>query len=231
MIDTILAKVNEDYEYIADSFSATRQYIWGDLKVLADYVKDNDKVLDWGCGNGRFFGLLQDRQVDYLGIDNCKRLLEIAQEKYSEANWQVGSEVPPASFNVILALAAWHHLPSRRLRREKLTEFFAGLHPGGYLLLTNWNLKQKKYFGLWLKNNLRNLFTGYEWNDVFVPWKAPQKIVYRYVHQQSKRSMIRLLRQIGFKVIACYYSDEQQKSNWWRGKNLVVVAQRPKLDN
>ena len=227
MIQLLLDKVNTDYDYMADKFSAARQYVWGDLKVLADYIKDDDKVLDWGCGNGRFFGLLQDRKVNYLGIDNCKRLIEIAQEKYPEADWQVSSDVPFQSFDVIIAIAAWHHLPSRKLRKEKLIEFFDGLNQGGYLLLTSWNLKQKKYFGLWLKNNLRNLFTGYEWNDVLVPWKADEENIYRYVHHQSKRSMIRLLHQVGFEVVTCYYSDDQQRSNWWQGKNLIAIARKP----
>ena len=42
----LLYKTRENYDLIAEPFSGTRQFIWEDLKPLAEYVKDGDKVLD-----------------------------------------------------------------------------------------------------------------------------------------------------------------------------------------
>jgi SAM-dependent methyltransferase len=235
-IEILLKSVNDEYEYLADSFSHTRQRQWDDTNNLAQYVKGGDKVLDWGCGNGRLYQLFEGKNISYLGIDNCRGLIEKAQVKYPLAasrvsgqaaiDWQVGSDIPYQSFDKIFAIASWHHLPGDALRQRKLEEFHNRLTAGGYLLLTTWNLKQSKYFWLWMKNNLRNIFTGYDWNDMLVPWRTRNKVVYRYYHSISKKRLLKAVRKAGFIIEECYYSNKGETSNWWSGKNLVLIAKK-----
>jgi len=79
----LLYKTRENYDLIAEPFSGTRQFIWEDLKPLAEYVKDGDKVLDVGCGNGRLLELFQGKNADYIGVDSSEELIKIAKNKRS----------------------------------------------------------------------------------------------------------------------------------------------------
>lgn len=224
--ELLLKKVSDEYDYLATNFSHTRQKQWDDTTRLATFVKDGDRVLDWGCGNGRLYQLFTNMNISYLGIDNCRGLIQKAQETYPDLDWQVGSDIPYVSFDKIFAIASWHHLPGKHLREEKLQEFHNRLEIGGYLLLTTWNLKQRRYFFLWLVNNIRNIFTNYDWDDILVPWHTRDKVIYRYYHNYTKRKLMKVAKKVGFEVVECYYSNKDGIGNWWTGKNLVLIAKK-----
>ena len=53
-LDSIV-KLNKDfYESNASGFSVTRQTAWPGWLQILPFVKQNDHILDLGCGNGRF---------------------------------------------------------------------------------------------------------------------------------------------------------------------------------
>ncbi|PIX02803.1 SAM-dependent methyltransferase, partial [bacterium (Candidatus Gribaldobacteria) CG_4_8_14_3_um_filter_42_11] len=41
-------------------------------------VKDGDKVLDVGCGNGRLVKAFENKKISYLGVDNSEKLIKLA---------------------------------------------------------------------------------------------------------------------------------------------------------
>jgi len=89
----LLKKTTQDYNLIADEFSRTREKIWEETKFLFDnFVMPGDKVLDLGCGNGRYFEILKEKNIDYYGVDNSEKLIERAKKKFSEAKFQVVDE-------------------------------------------------------------------------------------------------------------------------------------------
>ena len=94
LVEILLKKVSDEYDYLADNFSHTRQRQWDDTQKLAGYVKDNDRILDWGCGNGRLYQLFVDKNISYLGIDNCRGLIQKAQAKNPQAGLYVLTGVP-----------------------------------------------------------------------------------------------------------------------------------------
>jgi cyclopropane fatty-acyl-phospholipid synthase-like methyltransferase len=49
-----------------------------------EYILPGQKVLDLGCGNGRLFKILKNKNVKYVGVDNSEKLLLEAQKQYSE---------------------------------------------------------------------------------------------------------------------------------------------------
>ena len=78
----LLNKTKEDYTLIADDFSRTRQRIWDEIRFLFDnYLIEGDRILDLGCGNGRYYETVKGKGVDYVGVDNSERLIKLAQKK------------------------------------------------------------------------------------------------------------------------------------------------------
>ena len=177
----ILKKVKEDYKIIAKDFSITRdKRIWDELNVLVEkYVKDNQKILDIGCGNGRLFSILKNKNIDYWGIDNCKELIKIAQEKYKDCNnarFEIKDMLEinfEKEFDLVFVIAVLQHIPAEELRLKALKKIKKALRSGGCLIMLNWNLFQKdkiKYVNKYNKLRLEEKFELSE-NDTLIPWR------------------------------------------------------------
>ena len=87
----LLDKTREDYNLIVSHFSRTRNRIWEELKFILKYITPDDKVLDLGCGNGRFYRLIQQKTNDYVGIDSSEELIAEAERQHPEASFKVAN--------------------------------------------------------------------------------------------------------------------------------------------
>jgi len=229
----ILEKNQRDYEIIAESFSKTRKYLWPELEELTKYVKKNSQILDLGCGNGRLYELFKDKEIKYIGIDNCKKLINLAKEKYPEVEFILGDALnlpfENDRFDIIFSIAFFHHIPSQIYRLKVLKEIYRVLKPIGLLILTVWNLWQP---ALLLKYKIWPMVFGWrkrelDWKDVFIPWKLKNKrVIYRYYHAFTKLELRNLLKKSGFRIVECYYTRKGKKTNWLKGYNLIFVVKK-----
>ncbi|MCH7850793.1 MAG: class I SAM-dependent methyltransferase [Nanoarchaeota archaeon] len=82
--------------------------------ILSKYVSlGESKVLEIGCGNGRFGVVLGGRVGSYSGIDPDKEYIEIARKNFSEINYKVGSaeDIPfDEKFDVLFYSYSWHFI-------------------------------------------------------------------------------------------------------------------------
>lgn len=233
--DELLAKVKADYDAIADDFSATRAAPWTELHALADMIPNGSRVLDIGCGNGRIYQILRDKAIDYEGLDASPNLIAHARRLNADvlARFSVGSMLalpfPDASFDVALAIASLHHVPSAAYRLRALGEASRVLKPGGLLLMTNWNLWCLHYFRrhLWrfAAAAAGSLVGRSDFGDVFLPWGRPAK-VRRYYHSFRPGELRRLCGRAGFELVDQYYVLRGERTPWWRGENLVTIAKK-----
>ena len=83
-ISKILREIEVGYDQMADKFSGTRSFFWPDLEFIKDHISDGDRVLDFGCGNGRLLEILKDKKTEYYGADVSQKLLDLAKEKYPQ---------------------------------------------------------------------------------------------------------------------------------------------------
>lgn len=217
------------YDIIAPYFSDTRQYVWEDLKDLSQYITAGDSVLDIGCGNGRVYQLCENLQVTYTGIDQSKELISIAKEKYPKVTFDIGEmtalHYDDASFNVIMCIATFNHLPDAQSRIKALAEMKRVLKPGGTILMTNWNV---------LSDNAQKYVDKGKWKivdtsrqDVLVPWVTPigEKLPGdRYYHGYELPELFDLFTNAGFIVEQQYYAKKGKRTNKSEGHNIVSIV-------
>jgi ubiquinone/menaquinone biosynthesis C-methylase UbiE len=201
--ERLLKKTKEDYNKIAEEFSITREETWSEINFLFDdYVIPGDKILDLGCGNGRFFELLKDKDVNYIGVDFSEKLIEIAKKKYPKVKFQVADALnlsfPNNYFDRIYSIAVLHHIPSREFKLQFLKEARRVLKPNGLLILTVWKPKSKKNWSLFLKYTTLKLIGKLERKDVFQSWGKKME---RYFHLFSEEELVDLAKEVKFKII------------------------------
>lgn len=228
----ILEETKEDYERIAEGFSSSRSYIWPEMEVLSQYVKDGDNILDVGCGNGRFYELFRNQSVIYTGVDSSSSLIKIAQRNYKldKEKFIVADALNlpfrDQYFDKVFMIAFLHQIPSRKFRQRVLKEARRVLKSDGLLLLTNWDLWRPKKWPLLFKYTFLKLFkqTGLDLKDVIIKWNGKGGI--GYYHLFTLRELKKLLEKISFKVLENYYSRKRKKVHWWQGRNIVTIAQK-----
>lgn len=146
--------------------------------------------MDAGCGNGRLADFLKDEPIKYTGIDNSKELLKIAKKKYPKLTFRHGDILklpfPKAYFDSVWCIAVLHHLPAKSLQLKALKEMKRVLKKNGVLLLTVWNLWQKKY----------RKYINKKTRHAFIPW-GPEKKVKRFYYAFTKEELCKLICQAG----------------------------------
>lgn len=196
--NSILNKLKEDYNNIALKYSQVREKEWKEMDFLFDKISEKDKVLDLGCGNGRFYSSFEKRRIDYFGIDFSSKLIEIAKEKYPSGNFSIGDALDLKFqndfFDKVYAIAILHHMPEEKLRIKLIKEVKRVLKKQGLFILTVWDLKEKA------KNNEK---------DIFLSWYGAKEC---YFHVFTLKELEDLVILSGLKIIE---------------KGEIIVGQRP----
>lgn len=233
--DDIRNKVRTDYNTIAEHFSETRSAPWPEFRFFEEYLRDGDSLLDLGCGNGRVYEFLQkgEKDVRYTGLDFSEKLIEQGRKKYPDAAFVVSdmTELPfkEESFDHVWAIASFHHLPTRELRKRCLDEIQRVLKPGGYFIMTCWSLFQKKYRSAFLKNWKYLLKADLErFSDLQIPWKnqSGETLAERYYHAFTPRRLCKLVQESGFEIVDEFYSLKDKKVNFFKSHNICIVAKK-----
>lgn len=146
--------VRATYDDIAAHFAKTRAHPWPEVEsFLGD--RTGRLGLDIGCGNGRHASPLAAWVDRVLGVDASVELLGLARGRATDGGYAAAfdpiagdaARLPVRSHTVNLALyvATIHHLRSRSLRRESLSELGRVLAGEGTALVSAWSTAHDRF--------------------------------------------------------------------------------------
>lgn len=206
------------YKQFAASFSASRtQPQPGYERLLVHVPQGSIEVLDVGCGNARFgrflsaFGL----SFGYTGMDFSEPLLTIAgdfpgrylQRDLSRPDCLAGL----GSFDLIVSLSTFQHIPGRANRERLLGELGDHLAKGGRIILGNWqflsSLSQRRKIRHWSEVGLDS--TQLEGEDYLLSWERGGRGV-RYVALVDAEATGAMAERVGLRVVDQFRSDGRE---------------------
>lgn len=215
----LLNLVKNNYDDIADDFNETRKkpmkpMVYEIVNILE--FKEENKILDLGCGNGCFIEVLRSLETlkfSYLGIDNSEGLINCAKEKnnsemYSFFKFDLSQleNLAEDNFSHVFSWAVLHHLPGQKLQLKFINNIYDKLADDGIFVFSIWKLRQKNnFFWLSLKSFLINLIKGriIDWGDLIFTWGGKSSLTdkkksLRYYHAFSKKSLKHLIKKSKF---------------------------------
>ncbi len=223
----LLETSKDFYNNSAKEFSRTRAKFWDELAFLTEHATPGMRVLDIGCGNGRFFPVLSTRQIEYTGVDNSEGLLDEARKLHPKTNFVLGDATalpfPDKSFDIAYSFAAIHHIPSSTLRNKFVSEIARVLHRGNTLIITTWYLWSQERTTQFLQSGIKSLLmlSPLDVGDIMLTFGKDKHE--RYLHAFTLRELRRLLQKNGFEVIGSEILERQSGSGQ---KNILVIARK-----
>jgi 2-polyprenyl-3-methyl-5-hydroxy-6-metoxy-1,4-benzoquinol methylase len=228
IVENLLELSKNSYDKIAADFDITRKKeIWPEIRTFANQVKNGDRVLDAGCGNGRLLEALENKNIDYLGIDNSRSLLNLAKKNYpknkfleldlagNNLNINTLGTLGNKKFNAIFCLAVLQHIPGKDLKIQILKSMRLLLENDGVIVISNWNLWSSRHKSLIIKQIFYKLIglNKKDFGDIIFPWKNKhgETISNRYYHAFTRRELLYLAKKADFKNITI----RSEKYNYW----------------
>ena len=219
IVDQLLAINREFYDHFGNEFSATRQRLQPGVKKILNSIKQDESVLDLGCGNGYFLREISRRghKQTLLGADFSLPLLRDAESTpgvvFREVDLShlsvVSNQVSAVGeWSVITMFATLHHIPSHEIRLDILRTVQKLLKPNGKFILSNWQFlnseKLKARIQPWAKVGLSN--SDVDEGDYLLDWRSGGEGL-RYVHHFSVEELLALAGQAGMRVSDSFLSD------------------------
>ncbi|MBM3181112.1 MAG: class I SAM-dependent methyltransferase [Chloroflexi bacterium] len=219
IVDQLLAINRKFYNHFGNEFSATRQRLQPGVKKILNSIKQDESVLDLGCGNGYFLREVSRRghKQTLLGVDFSLPLLRDAESAPGVIFREVDLAKLPMTSNqslisghwsLITAFAVLHHIPSHEIRLDILRTVQKLLEPNGKFILSNWQFlnseKLKARILPWAKVGLSN--SDVDEGDYLLDWRSGGEGL-RYIHHFSVEELLALAGQAGMRVSDSFLSD------------------------
>jgi SAM-dependent methyltransferase len=228
-IQKLLELNREFYQTFAVHFSTTRMRIQPGVAAILDKINPQANILDLGCGNGVLAKRLSqiDHKGQYVGLDSCPELLEIARMKLkpltnftflqgdlATGDWDIQvrrfaeTVLEAGKFDLVTSFATIHHLPGSALRKNLLKKIYTLLTESGRLIHSNWQFlnseRLRKRVQPWDLTDIspEEVDSG----DYLLDWRQGGKGL-RYVHHFSEDELASLAEETGFRVLESYLSD------------------------
>ncbi len=217
-----LNQINADfYTTIAHDFDETRGKAWAGWEILMNHIPtppEPYRVLDIGCGNGRFGVFLHEKWGDklvYHGIDNNADLLAIAGQSLPAHH--INHTLNPYDmvldttsfeplYDLVVSFGVIHHIPSVQNRRATLKKWAGAVKAGGYLAIACWRFYEFDRFRERITAWGAELADKVEPHDYLLDWRRGATAL-RYCHYVDDTEHEALMRATGLNEVATYRAD------------------------
>lgn len=243
-----LNEVNQKfYKKSARDFSDSRAFYWHGWREILPYLenmlgeKETLRVLDVGCGNGRFGSFLVDNlpsiEIQYTGMDNNDTLLTIAQHKLKHTHLDttfIKTDIvedllsdqffkdTKEKYDIIVLFGVLHHIPSYKLRKKLITTLSKLVSDNGLFVFTLWRFADD--------DQLEKRLVGYDKaginekdidsNDYLISWER-ETTSFRYGHYTDESEEDKLITASGLHLLESFESDGREG----RGNKYLVLSQ------
>ena len=213
-----LVALNEAfYARFAAPFAASRAAPQPGYERLLDYVPGQGwRVLDVGCGEGRFLRFLraQGVDVDYTGVDFAPALLALGNASGRLVQRDLsrpGALADLGRFDLVVCFSTLQHIPGRANRARLVAGMGACLSPGAHLALANWQFvdseRQRRKIQPWSAAGIET--SEVEAGDYLLSWQRGGRGL-RYVALVDGDETQRLAAEAGLRVVAQFRSDGRE---------------------
>lgn len=197
--------VHSVYHEIADHFDSTRCHLWAGVVEFLNEIRPQSKLLDAGCGNGKYLSVRPD--CDVHACDACPALVNIAKEKHPHANVCVANVLcmpyGDCEFDNLICIAVLHHLSTVQKRKMVMEELMRVLKPGGRAFITVWATEACKPSWTIVNGGM---------NDYMVPWNHKQgRVFQRFYHLFTRQDIVSLISSV---PTASIETVKFEKNNW-----------------
>lgn len=216
----LLALNQAFYGKYAQPFAQSRANPQPGFMRLLPYVPEKcRRVLDVGCGEGRFgrFLLAEWPALSYVGVDFSPELLARAEKAlpagafYCRDISKAGSLHDLGHFELVTSLAVLQHVPGRARRAQTLREMGGRLTSEGRLFLSTWQFldseRQRRKIVDWERAGLAD--EALDDGDYLMTWGAARDGL-RYVAYIDRAEVKALAEEAGLTVIDDFRSDGRE---------------------
>lgn len=207
------------YATVADSFDASRQRAWAGWDRLLPYLKPPLRVLDVGCGNGRF-GVFLAQHLDaaaltYHGVDSSAALIERAKAALAgsagvDATFEQRDlveqslDLSSSQYDLVVLFGVLHHIPGADQRIALMRTSADRVAAGGLLAFSEWRFADEPRF----RDRIVAWDADYvvEAGDFLLDWRRGTHAL-RYCHHVDDAEHARLVTATGLAVVSSYRAD------------------------
>ena len=209
------------YRQHAADFARTRRQAWPGWERLLPLLRGRERLLDVGCGNGRFGRFWAGANpagapLHYHAVDASLPLLREAARALrtfpmakTRLEWRDISSDPPrhGRYPLIALLGVLHHIPARARRAALLRALGERLSADGVLIVTFWR------FGADARIRGRtlpwppHLAEQVEPNDFLLPWGDGAAGAVRYCHHFDETEERELVTASGLTLEQSFAAD------------------------
>ncbi len=198
------------YAAVADDFDAARSRPWPGWLRLLPHLTAPLRVLDVGCGNGRFGLFLLEHLgpgVTYHGVDTSPALLESARAALPNALLErrdACASLPDSPYDLVALFGVIHHVPGAARRQALLRALAERVAPGGLLAFACWRFYEYERF--------RQRLAPWppEWSreagDYVLDWRRGSRAL-RYCHYVDDTEHAALAAATGLDEVVTYRAD------------------------
>ena len=203
--------IEKQYDNISKDFYRSRIRIWNAFKKFLPETKNNLKLLDAGCGNGKNMIYAIDQGYIAKGFDISKNLLEISLKKNLDVYYSNILDIENYdNYDKIICIAVIHHINDVNKQKQAILNLINQLVLGGELLISVWSyeirLDEEKQNNKQL-NDYRKFTVGhnyFKWNN-----KCDR---YYYIHDY--KSFSNLIKEVSYETNISY-NITYEKQNWF----------------